>query len=574
MQMKLTPAVVVAVLAVGACGPEPEVSLGGGGGIGGTATRLAPDAPALWGSSVIELPGNRLAVADPESDSVFLVKGSSLQRLTFPLGSHPVRVVTAGDDVAVLLRGSGKVARLERPGSTGKIEDDELTNACSEPRGLAYDSAADAIIVACATGELVTVTKTERTVVDTGLELRDVLIIGGKRWVTTFRSASLVEVGGNGEVLTELSPPAMPIAAVSFTPRVAWRAVADGDRVVMVHQLHVVDEVSRLTNPAPGAPYYGRPYCSASVVSSALTVFDTKARTVAWSRPIIGALPVDLAVSPGHIAVAFAGAGQVLEYTVGDEAPPTGPGGCLSPSNISAPGVPIGVGYQGGELHSFDHSGRLVRGAANEEVALLNARVLDGARQLFHAQSPSGVSCGSCHPDGFDDGHTWQFGARKVRSQSLEGGLLATAPFHWDGRLRGVAEVLDETFVERMGGLKPDLSQANALGGWLDQLPARSALGQIDPAAAKRGRLAFTRAQCASCHAGERYTNRATVDVGTGGAFQVPSLEALRWRGPWMHNGCAKTLQQRFDPACGGARHGSAVPAEDLPDLVEFLKTL
>ena len=38
--------------------------------------------------------------------------------------------------------------------------------------------------------------------------------------------------------------------------------------------------------------------------------------------------------------------------------------------------------------------------------------------------------------------------------------------------------------------------------------------------------------------------NRAlsTVDVGTGGMFQVPSLKAARYHGPSMHDGCASSL--------------------------------
>ena len=33
----------------------------------------------------------------------------------------------------------------------------------------------------------------------------------------------------------------------------------------------------------------------------------------------------------------------------------------------------------------------------------------------------------SCHPEGGDDGHVWDEGIGKRRSQSLRGGILATA---------------------------------------------------------------------------------------------------------------------------------------------------
>ena len=50
-------------------------------------------------------------------------------------------------------------------------------------------------------------------------------------------------------------------------------------------------------------------------------------------------------------------------------------------------------------------------------------------------------------------------------------------------------------------------------------------------------------------------TTRAWTSA-PGGAFQVPSLVGIGTRGPFMHDGCAATLRDRFNPACGGAQHG------------------
>jgi hypothetical protein len=43
-----------------------------------------------------------------------------------------------------------------------------------------------------------------------------------------------------------------------------------------------------------------------------------------------------------------------------------------------------------------------------------------------------------------------------------------------------------------------------------------------------------------------------------------------------MHDGCAKTLAERFDPACGGAKHGNTAQLSDAEtrDLVSYLETL
>jgi hypothetical protein len=44
-----------------------------------------------------------------------------------------------------------------------------------------------------------------------------------------------------------------------------------------------------------------------------------------------------------------------------------------------------------------------------------------------------------------------------------------------------------------------------------------------------------------------------------------------------MHDGCAKTLADRFKPACGGGdehAHTSQLSAEELADLIAYLDTL
>ncbi|MBL8949811.1 MAG: hypothetical protein JNK82_03480 [Myxococcaceae bacterium] len=562
------------LLGVVACGePEPSLSSSGGNGasVGG---RRAKAGAALTGTSVLQLGDGRAAVADPDSDSVFLVTPSGHATLQFPEGSQPTRTAVAGRDLAVVLRGSGQIARLKATQRNARVDGASLLTACAEVRGVAHDPATNGLKIACGGGELVTLDGQGRHVVDTGLELRDVMVFEGKTWATTFRSAELVELDAQGHVVTRLAPPRLPVSGVTFSPRVAWRAVADGPRVVMVHQLHVDDEVTKLTNPAAGAPYYGRPYCQASVVSSALTVFDLQSKTMVWSAPIVGALPVDVAVTPAKVAVAFAGAGNVLEYAVNGFERPAAGGGCLVPETTGLSPAPTGVGYVEDKLAYFDRTG-VVRGdfVPVPGDAVVPERVQPVERSVFHAQSPSGVSCASCHPEGHEDGHTWRFGARVVRSQSLEGGLLATAPFHWDGSLRNLDAVMNETMVLRMGGARADTSTVAALERWLDALPARAAPETVDPVEAKRGHAAFEASGCNVCHAGAALTNGSTVDVGTGGPFQVPSLKGVGRRGPWLHDGCARTLEQRFDPACGGANHGT-VPAADVPFVVAYLKTL
>jgi hypothetical protein len=57
----------------------------------------------------------------------------------------------------------------------------------------------------------------------------------------------------------------------------------------------------------------------------------------------------------------------------------------------------------------------------------------------------------------------------------------------------------------------------------------------------------------------------------------VPSLVGVGSRGPFMHDGCAKTLADRFDPACGGDdRHGNTagLSAGEIADLIAYMEAI
>ena len=89
--------------------------------------------------------------------------------------------------------------------------------------------------------------------------------------------------------------------------------------------------------------------------------------------------------------------------------------------------------------------------------------------------------------------------------------------------------------------------QRQALASWLYALPAPTPETVLDGPAALRGRELFTSAAvgCSGCHSGASFTNNATVDVGTGGKFQVPSLLGVAMHAPYLHDGCATTLLDR-----------------------------
>ncbi|MEW5738187.1 MAG: hypothetical protein AB1938_04640 [Myxococcota bacterium] len=570
----------VVVLAMSACGEEAFSPAPSGTTVAQFTPRAESRGAALWGASVTTLPDGQVAVARTDSDEVVVVdavSGEVRRRASFEKGSRPTRLVATGPDAfAVVLRGSGEVALVPPLGRATRLA------ACAEPRGLAFDDTNERLWVACADGALVSVQGGKTHAVQVGEELRDVFLVKGRLWVTAFRTAELLEVDTEGQVLTRLTPSPQVVArtdekgdttTLGFTPRIALRAVVEDTRVVMVHQEHLDDDVTKLTVP-PGStpppvtpPYYGLGTgCGTSVVSSALTGFDLEKKEVTFTAPIAGSVVLDVAFAGGVIALTQTGSGAVT-WTTWDGASNSA---CLGTFSTLRTPTPVGVGLSDtGGLLVLDHDGTLLM-PGHGVVALTDVpEPLDEPRAFFHRDSPSGVACASCHVEGYDDGHTWNFEGKVVRTQTLAGGLSATAPYHWKGELPTISAVLHSTFERRMGGtLSPSLAP-QAVESWLDTLPARA--GKRGDIVA--GQAIFQQAGCGSCHAGDRLTTNATVDVGTGGAFQVPSLRGLKARGPWMHDGCAKTLAQRFDEKCGGARHG-AVAAGDVPALVKYLESL
>lgn len=214
--------------------------------------------------------------------------------------------------------------------------------------------------------------------------------------------------------------------------------------------------------------------------------------------------------------------------------------------------------------------------AGQRRIDLSGKAAFDPGRNVFHQQTALGIACASCHPEGRDDGLTWNFaqlGSR--RTQSIAGNILERAPYHWTGDEASLPKLMDDVFSTRMaGGFLTDNEKA-ALGPWMNRIPAPAA-AVVNREAAERGKVLFESSGCASCHNGDVLTNNQLVNVGTGGKFKVPSLNGIGARAPFMHDGCAKTLMDRFTTCGGGDQHGitSTLSQTQLTDLVEYLESL
>ncbi|MDQ3034093.1 MAG: cytochrome-c peroxidase [Myxococcota bacterium] len=542
--------------------------------------------PAISGGTLLVVADGAIAVvADPDRDRlvrVDLVARRVLDETALPEGSQPGRLVEdRSGRVHVVLRGRGEVFTFW----LGSPAAGERRAACPMPRGIAHDPDRDVVLVACRGGELVALPASGGPAISStpiAPDLRDVIVMEGRVFVTRFRSAELGELTTDGPPVWRAPEPiTLPQgeSLVTFEPAVAWRAIAIPERraIAMVHQR------ARASSIEGG---YGAPAsdasCRSGAVHASITMFSLDGEQTGGAVLRTATLPVDLASHGGDLAIVAAGnqSGARAVFTVSQPDTSLDPqlrDGCAlaAPHDAS---VPIAIAFDGsGErvVLERDPAALLHRG---ERIALGGRSVFDTGHAIFHGNAGEHVACASCHPEGTEDGRVWLFDGVARRTQSLLPDLTSTAPFHWSGDQRDLGALMGDVFTRRMGGPTLGPEQITMLGRWMDRLPAPRASDR-DADAVARGRALFEdAARCAECHSGPMLTNGQTTDVGTGGAFQVPSLIGVSHRLPLMHDGCAASLSARFlDPACGGGEsHGrtAALDAMALADLVTYLETL
>ncbi|MSP62873.1 MAG: c-type cytochrome [Myxococcales bacterium] len=564
---------------------------------GPTVTR-SPVPPPLSGGTLIVLHDGHTAVAsDPDRDRVFvadLAQGTLLAAVKLEGGDEPGRLVEdAAGRVHVVLRGGHAIVDLDPKGWTLAAR----RPVCVAPRGIAFDPAQDRLHVACAGGELVSLPapggKLVR-VVHLGRDLRDVIVQGALLHVSRLRTGGLLTLDGNGAITGERAPSPFSDPSIrkgaTFVAASAWRAVATSDGVAMVHQRGLASAVT------PGNHGYGgveeSQNCDGSIVHSAVTVFWPDREPVGAATLPRAVLPIDIAVAPsgkGYVVVAAGNAHNdaLPKLFAGSFA---SQGACEKESSqvdgrpfAQPTGQPIAVAFDGvGRVvvQSREPATLQVLTGSSITVALSDDAREDTGHAIFHANSGSNLACASCHPEGGDDGRTWILaGVGQRRTPALRDGVLARAPLHWAGDQKDLPALLDDVYVSRMGGPILAADRTPAIASWLDRIPPLPQSPPTDPAAVARGATLFRDAQgpaCAVCHQGAILTSNAIVDVGTGGPFKVPSLLGVAWRAPFLHDGRAKTLRDRFGLDGGADRHGHTANLGDgqISDLIAYLQTL
>ncbi len=334
---------------------------------------------------------------------------------------------------------------------------------------------------------------------------------------------------------------------------------------------------------------------------------------------------IDAPTADNNTALGGASSGTGLDDTVNGSSGVPGQNGTVVEVGAGPSGIALSHdGKTAWVLNAFDHSvSRIGRADATAPLgvthtAAFTADTLPGdvvaGRKLFFSAvdsrmtSPTtSIACASCHNEGREDGHVWNFTDGPRQTPSLAGRKTSqTLPLHWNGQFDGMTSFMAQTVNNRMGGTGVTDAMEAQISKFIDSqvLPDNPYVQSQPTAAQMRGAQVFAQAGCGTCHLGQAMTDNGFHDVGSfaaaktltpsmlvipaddsegglnygpGGteALNTPSLIGLARTAPYLHDGSAPTLMARVSVDEGG-KHGTtaALTQAQLSDLVEFLQTL
>ena len=215
-------------------------------------------------------------------------------------------------------------------------------------------------------------------------------------------------------------------------------------------------------------------------------------------------------------------------------------------------------------------------------------KLFHSARFCFQGQ----FACVTCHPDNHIDGVAWnletpQLGRDRVANRTLRG-ISETAPFKWNGHNPDLETQCGPRIAKFLfhseGFNKEELADLVAFIKSIPLPPNRhlAANGELS-SSQERGKAMFYKKSCDTCHpAATHYTAKSSFDVGTAtkydtsGLLDVPQLDRVYQRPPYLHSGEALSLEELWTVYNPADKHGvtSDMSKEELNDLIEFLKTL
>jgi cytochrome c peroxidase len=200
-------------------------------------------------------------------------------------------------------------------------------------------------------------------------------------------------------------------------------------------------------------------------------------------------------------------------------------------------------------------------------------------------------SCHTCHTEGhtcglnFDTLNDDTYGTPKLTPSLYN--VTKTGPWTWHGWQKDLGAGVTKSMTTTMFGPKPSRHDVAALLAFLETLSPPPHSHPQDSktrpgASAERGQKLFLgKAYCSHCHRPPYYTSPGNYDVKLepdGSPYKLwnpPSLIGLYDRGPYLHDGRAKSLDdllQRYHTS--EMVGGEALNDRERADLIAFLLTL
>lgn len=596
---------VLTLFAMAACSveapPLPDV---------GPAPVVDPDATVPVFGGTLAATSDLIVAADPSVARLWGVEtdlSSVRWERSLEPGAQPFRIQPFAGTAYVTLRGTGEVIAVDL--ADGVIS--QRARVCAEPRGVDVDE--QGVVVACASRELVELDHAlavqSRHVIEP--DLRDVVLESDKVLVSRFRAADVLVIDrASGALQRRIGLGRSGMFLRGHKAHVAWRMRRGGSHSALILHQGATHDAIRIEPPPdppqgglvdepdepPPPPAYGALPIAAcgGDPRATLHISQVTTRSGATGGPILlGSGAFDFAATDAGLVIPL---GQMTPVDPDIELPrpagavwlsePDALGNCIEAARETwqtpSKGIVTSVELvDGGPVFLTRHPTSLVR---FPDVLVLDPgdRDATGAFRAFHEPTASGLSCATCHPEGQDDGHVWNFvevGPR--RTQNLSGGLGDRAPFHWDGEFADLEALLDDVLVERMGGNPMAPPAVQGLGDWMHAIPVEQVRPVAESTVVAEGKRLFDDeiVGCAGCHVPPGFTDNQLHRVRPDDPpFKTPSLLGVGARGPFMHDGCAETLEDRFlDRACGGGDlHGRIghLSGRQLNALIAYVQTL
>lgn len=243
----------------------------------------------------------------------------------------------------------------------------------------------------------------------------------------------------------------------------------------------------------------------------------------------------------------------------------------------------------GNEVQVVDwDAGEVVRstalgGPTEASLARQGERIFYDASRSWH----DWFSCATCHPEGHTNGGIYdtlndgRYGNPK-KTLSLRG-VTRTGPWTWHGHQDDLRQALQGSFTKTMSKPRLNPKELDAVVAFLETNDFLPPPKDLPADAVRRGEAVFKGKACHTCHVEPTYTTDDVMKVGLESpddfykkGYNPPSLRGVSKRGPWLHDGRAKTLGEVFErhhrPSRLGAK--SDCTPEELADLLAFLRSL